>query len=103
MQEVEQLSALLQGWERAVEAGQSTPVLAQYELIRRLAPIQSILLQHLQPEQKSLKIVHAAGGLGVQTLLGTIVPLSDAKWSKIEACVEQGNCFNSPASKEVEN
>jgi transcriptional regulator with GAF, ATPase, and Fis domain len=83
MQEIEQLSALLNGWERAAELGQANPVLSQLELIRRLAPIQSILLQLLQPDLKSLKILDAVGEPTVQSMLGTSINLSDAKWSKV--------------------
>lgn len=83
MQEIEQLSALLNGWERAAEAGRENAVLSQLELIRRLAPIQSILLQHLQPDLKCVKILDAAGEPTVQSMLGTVITLSDSKWSKV--------------------
>jgi hydrogenase-4 transcriptional activator len=99
MQEFEQLSTLLNGWERAVEVGQENPVLSQLELIRRLAPIQSIVLQHLQPDRKCLKIMDAVGEPDVQSLLGTSITLTDAKWSKVATWCRTGQLLRQSSIK----
>ncbi len=86
-------------WERAIESGQTRPVLGQWELIRRLAPIQSILLHHLQPDLKSLKIIDIVGEWADQSLRNTSRTLSDSKWSNVEGWCRTGQLLRQSGPK----
>lgn len=99
MQELEQLSALLYGWEKAAEVGQPNPLFAQLELVQRLVPIQSVLLEHLQLKPRSLKILETAGESSLQSMRGSEIVLSEAKWLNIEAWCRTGQLLRQSGIK----
>ena len=100
MQELEQVTSLLNAWESAVvEAGNRNPLDAHLARMQGFAPIDSIVLQWVDANAKSLKVVLAAGGSSGQSALDATLICSEAKWSSVNDWCRSGVLIQQAGAK----
>ncbi len=99
MQEPEVAFALLNGWEQGVQVSHRKPLSVQWELIRRFAPISSVLLQFLDHRSQSVELVAAACEQPSAFREGSSVPCSEAKWRSIETWCRSGRLLRQLGGK----
>lgn len=100
MQELEKVTALLCGWESAVaETGKRNPLESHLVRMQGFAPIDSMVLQFLDANAKSLKIVLAAGGRSGQASEGATLVCSEAKWSSVNEWCRTGKLIQQAGAK----
>ena len=106
MQELEQLDALVRGWEMAVAdwqaagqiiqgAGLPGSLGGQFALMQAFVPIESVVIQYLHSESKSLKVVGYGGSASAVALEEATVECSDAKWLGVEPWCRSGEILHS--------
>ena len=110
MQELEQLEALVRGWEMAVAdwqgagqiiqgAGLPGSLGGQFALMQAFVPIESVVIQYLHSESKSLKVVGYGGSASAVALEETTVECSDAKWLGVEPWCRSGEILHQAGAK----
>lgn len=99
MQELDLLRLLVNAWEAAVEVNLLDSLMSQLKLIQRLAPIESIVLQHSQANSQSLRLLATAGERSLHSLAGTRVDLSRAKWARVEGWCRTGRLLRQAGAK----
>ena len=99
MQELELVTSLLSAWESAVvELGNRNPLDSHLARIQGFAPIDSIVLQLVDANAKSLKVVLVAGGSGQSALDATLI-CSEAKWSSVNDWCRTGKLIQQAGVK----
>ena len=100
MQELEQVTALLNAWESAiVENGSRNPIEGHLMRLQGFAPIDSLVLQFLDPITKSLKVVLAAGGSPGQAAINATSVCSEAKWTSLNEWCRSGKLIQQIGAK----
>ena len=100
MQELEQVTALLNAWESAVvETGNRNPLESHLACIQGFAPIDSLVLQFLDANAKSLKVVVVAGGRSGQAAADATLICSEAKWSSVNDWCRTGRLIQQTGGK----
>ena len=100
MQELELVTSLLSAWESAVvELGNRNPLDSHLARIQGFAPIDSIVLQLVDANAKSLKVVLVAGGGSGQSALDATLICSEAKWSSVNDWCRTGKLIQQAGAK----
>ena len=100
MQELELVTSLLSAWESAVvELGNRNPLDSHLARIQGFAPIDSIVLQLVDANAKSLKVVLVAGGGSGQSALDATLICSEAKWSSVNDWCRTGKLIQQAGVK----
>ncbi len=100
MQELEQVSSLLNAWESAVvETGHSNPLECHLARMQGFAPIESVVLQFLDANARGHKVVLAAGGSSGQASVSAMLVCSEAKWSSLDEWCRTGKLIQQVGAK----
>jgi DNA-binding NtrC family response regulator len=91
LNDLEQLMVLLNAWEKGVEpCAAGNPLTGQLEILQRIVPIESIVLQFVDSKTKTFRVAEVAGG---QTAMGAeqaSVVCSEAKWTNVNEWCRTG-------------
>lgn len=91
MNDLEQLMVLLNAWEKAVEPSVTgSPMTGQLDILQRIVPIESIVLQFLDSKTKTLRIAEMAGGQTALVAEQASVDCSEAKWTNLNEWCRTG-------------
>jgi hydrogenase-4 transcriptional activator len=100
MQELEQMTALLSAWESAVvESGNRNPLASHLMRMQGFVPLDSLVLQFLDPFTKSLKVILVAGGNNGQSAIDASLICSEAKWSSVNDWCRTGKLIQQVGAK----
>ena len=98
--ELEEAKVLLEGWEVVASLGSPTDTLERIlKLVRKVVPIESIVLRSLDSETKSLESVAIAGGFSLVPTSLTPVVCTEAKWTGLDTWSRTGATLRQLSSK----
>ena len=98
--ELEIARVLLEGWEVVAHGGNPTDDLERIlKLVRRVAPIESMVLRSLQYKSKSLESIAVAGS--VSLVSHSLAPMicTEAKWTGLDSWTRTGSTLRQLSSK----
>jgi len=100
MQEFEQAEVLLNAWESAIsDYVNKNPVNSHLIRMQGFAPIDSLVLQFLDSNAKSIKVLEVAGGTSGQAAIDATLICSEAKWASVNDWCRTGRLMQQAAGK----
>jgi hydrogenase-4 transcriptional activator len=92
MDELELEKALVAGWQHAAASPNLTDFLeGTLKNIRRLVPIESVVLQQLDVATRSIQTIAVAGGFLARSAANASTICTEAKWNSLEEWTRTGN------------